>query len=194
MKVAQSSLTFCRVHGLDGSWNSPGQNTEVGSLSLLQGIFPTQGRNPGLPHCRQILHQLSHKGSPQILEWATYPSPGDLPDPGIEPGSPALQTDSYQLSYQGSPAVGNAAANASRSPIQPICKLPTINPIIILYGVARFTFWSQNFFQFRGYYSISLLLKSYILLLISICNFFGYIKNVFYKEQQSYGIGLKSGR
>ena len=42
-------------------WNSPGQNTDVGSLFLLQGIFPTQGSNPGLPHCRQILYQLSHK-------------------------------------------------------------------------------------------------------------------------------------
>ena len=41
-------------------------NTGVGSLSLLQGIFPTQGSNPGLPHCRQILSQLSHKGSPFI--------------------------------------------------------------------------------------------------------------------------------
>jgi len=41
-----------------------GQNTGVGSLSLLQGIFPTQGSNPGLSHCRQILYQLSHKGSP----------------------------------------------------------------------------------------------------------------------------------
>ena len=44
-------------------WNSPGQNTGVGSRSLLQGIFPTQGSNPGLPHCRQILYQLSHQGS-----------------------------------------------------------------------------------------------------------------------------------
>ena len=44
-------------------WNSPGQNTGVGSLSLLQGIFPTQGSNPGLLHCRQILYQLSPKGS-----------------------------------------------------------------------------------------------------------------------------------
>jgi len=34
-------------------------------LSLLQGIFPTQGSNPGLPHCRRILYQLSHKGSPR---------------------------------------------------------------------------------------------------------------------------------
>ena len=42
-------------------WNSPGENTGVGSLSLLQGIFPSQGSNPGLPHCRQILY----KGSPK---------------------------------------------------------------------------------------------------------------------------------
>ena len=48
-------------HGLYSPWNSPGQNTGVGSFSLLQGIFPTQGSNPGLPHCRQILYQLSHQ-------------------------------------------------------------------------------------------------------------------------------------
>ena len=53
-----------RPHGLYSPWNSPGQNTRVDSLSLLQGIFPTQGLNPGLLHCRQTLHQLSHRGSP----------------------------------------------------------------------------------------------------------------------------------
>ena len=62
-----------RPHGLYNPWNSPGQNTGVGSLSLLQGIFPTQGLSPGLLHCRQILYQLSHKGSPRILEWVAYP-------------------------------------------------------------------------------------------------------------------------
>ena len=50
-----------RPHGLYSPWNSPGQNTEVGSLSFLQGIFLTQGSNPGLPHCRQTLYQLSHR-------------------------------------------------------------------------------------------------------------------------------------
>ena len=50
-------------HELYSPWNSPGQNTRVGSLSLLQGIFPTQRSNPGLPYCRQILYQLSHKKS-----------------------------------------------------------------------------------------------------------------------------------
>ena len=43
-------------------WNSLGQNIGVGGLSLLQGIFPTQGSNPSLLHCRRILYQLSHKG------------------------------------------------------------------------------------------------------------------------------------
>ena len=62
-----------RPHGLYSSWNSPGRNTGVGSLSLLQEIFPTQGSNPGLPHCRWILYQLSHMGSPRILEWVSYP-------------------------------------------------------------------------------------------------------------------------
>ena len=60
-------------HGLYSPWNSPGQNTGVGSLSLLQGLFPTQGLNPGLQHCRWILYQLSHQGSPRILEWVAYP-------------------------------------------------------------------------------------------------------------------------
>ena len=55
-------------HGLYSPWNSPGQNTRVGSLSLLQGIFPTQGSNLGLLHCRQILYQLSYEGSPITLE------------------------------------------------------------------------------------------------------------------------------
>ena len=44
-----------------------------GSCSLLQGIFLTKGLNPGLPHCRQILYQLSHQGSPRLLEWVSYP-------------------------------------------------------------------------------------------------------------------------
>ena len=60
-------------YGQYSPWNSPGQNTGGGSLSLLQGIFPAQGLNPRLQHCRQIYSQLSHKGSPWILEWVAYP-------------------------------------------------------------------------------------------------------------------------
>ena len=81
--------------GLYNTWNSPGQNTGVGSLSLLQRIFPTQGSNPGLPHCRWILYQLSHKGSLRILEWVAYPR--------IKPVSPALKVDSLPTEPQGKP-------------------------------------------------------------------------------------------
>ena len=55
------------------SRTSPGKNTGVGSHSLLRGIFPTQGWNPGLPHCRRVLYQLSPQGNTAILEWIAYP-------------------------------------------------------------------------------------------------------------------------
>ena len=61
-------------HGLYSPWNSPGQNTGVGRLSLLQGIFPTQGSNPVLLHYRWILYQLSHQGSPRPLETSSINS------------------------------------------------------------------------------------------------------------------------
>ena len=72
VKVTHSYLTLW-PHRLYSPWNSPGQNTRVGSLSRLQGNFPTKGSNPGLPHCRWILYQLNHKGGPRILEWVVYP-------------------------------------------------------------------------------------------------------------------------
>ena len=68
--VMSSSL---RLHGLWPArllcpWNSPGKDTGVGCCALLQGIFPTQGSNPGLPHCSWILYQLSNQGSPYIFK------------------------------------------------------------------------------------------------------------------------------
>ena len=63
VKVTQLDTTLCDP--MDYSpWNFPGRNTGVGSWSLPQGIFPNQGENPGFPHCRWILYQLSHQGSP----------------------------------------------------------------------------------------------------------------------------------
>ena len=61
------------LHELYTPWNSPGQNTGTGSRSLLQGIFPTQGSNPGLLHCSRILYCLSYQGSSRILEWVVCP-------------------------------------------------------------------------------------------------------------------------
>ena len=63
VKVTQLCPTLCDL--MDYSpWNSPGQNAGVGSCSLLQGIFPTQRSNPGLPHRRWIIHHLNHQGGP----------------------------------------------------------------------------------------------------------------------------------
>ena len=61
LSVVSNSL---RPYGLHSPWNSPGRNTGVGSLSLLQQIFPTQESSWGLLYCRQILYQLSYQGSP----------------------------------------------------------------------------------------------------------------------------------
>ena len=74
VKVAQLYLTHWNPM-VSSPWNSPGQNTGVGSLSFLSWgwVFPTQGSNSGLSHCRQILYQLNHKGRPRILEWVAYP-------------------------------------------------------------------------------------------------------------------------
>ena len=99
--VVSNSL---RPHRLYSPWNSLGQNTGVGSLSLLQGIFPTQGSNPGFPHCRQILYQLSHKGIPRILEWVAYfLLQWIFLTQELNQGSPALQVDSLSAELSGKP-------------------------------------------------------------------------------------------
>ena len=80
------------------------KNTGVGSLSLLQGIFPTQGSNPSLSHCGWILYQLSHKESPRILEWVAYAfSSGIFLTQDLNRGLLHCRWILYQLSYQGSP-------------------------------------------------------------------------------------------
>ena len=62
---------FLRAYGPYSPWNSPGQNTRVGSLSLLQKIFLTQESNWDLLHCRQVLDQLTYQGSLQLLRVKT---------------------------------------------------------------------------------------------------------------------------
>ena len=76
--VTQLCLTLsnpmdCSPPGSSVYGDSPGKNAEVGCHALLQGIFPTQGLNPGILHCRWILYRLSHQGNPRILEWVAYP-------------------------------------------------------------------------------------------------------------------------
>ena len=72
-EVAQSCLTFCNpmdcvAYQVLCPWNFPGKSTGVGCHYLLQGIFLTQGLNPGLLHCRQMLYHLSHQGNPKEIE------------------------------------------------------------------------------------------------------------------------------
>ena len=91
------------IHGLWPTrllcaWDSPGKNTGVGCHALLQGIFPTQGSNPSLPHCRWILYHLSHQGSPRILEWVAHPFSRYLSNPGIKT---ELQADSLLAELPG---------------------------------------------------------------------------------------------
>ena len=90
-------------HGLDSPWNSPGQNTGVGSLSLLQGIFPTQGSNPGLLQCRRILYQLSHKGSPRTLQCIAYPFSSGSLGPRNWTGVSCIAGDSLPTELSGMP-------------------------------------------------------------------------------------------
>ena len=95
----QSCLTLfdpmdCSPPDSSGHEDSSGQNTGVGSHSLLQGIFSAQRLKTGLLHCRQILYHVNHKRSPIILEWVAYPfSRMENLNPGIEPVSPVLQVN-----------------------------------------------------------------------------------------------------
>ena len=97
-----------RPHGLYSLWNSPAQNIGVGILSLLQGIFPTQVSNPGFPHCRWIPYQLTHKGSPRILEWVAYLFSSGSSQPRNRTGSPAMKAVSLPTELSGKPTIAQS--------------------------------------------------------------------------------------
>ena len=112
--VTQSHPTLCgpmdssppgsSVHG-----DSPGKNTGVGCRALLQQIFPTQGLNSGLPHCRWILHHLSCQGNSRILEWVAYLFlQGVFPTQELNWGPLHCRQILYRLSYQESPRSSTA--------------------------------------------------------------------------------------
>ena len=119
-----------RPHELYSPWNSPDQNTRVGSLSFLLGIFPTQGFNPGLPHCRWILYQLSHKGSPRILEWVAYP---------FSSGSPQLRN------WSGVSCIAGGFFNNWAIRDRPICT--PISWLLAMFLYKSSTVLSQMIFQ-----------------------------------------------
>ena len=119
-------------HGRYSLWNSPGQNTGVGSLSLLQGIFPTQGSNPGLPHYRWVLYQLSHKGSPRILKWVAYPFSSGFSQSRNRTRVSCIAGDSLPTELSGKPCFCQTNLN-SNPPLQVAIYVTTVQ--ICLFGV-----------------------------------------------------------
>ena len=104
--VAQSYLTLCdpmdcSLPSSSSHGDSSGKNNAVSCYALLQGIFPTQGSNPGLPNCRQFLYHLSHQGSPRILECVAYPLQGIFQTQKSNRGLLHCWQILHQLSYQG---------------------------------------------------------------------------------------------
>ena len=101
LSESESSVLLSVTPWTVESMNSPGQDTGVGSPSLLQGIFPTQGLNPGLPHYRQIFFTCwATREAQEYWSGQSIPSPGDFPDPGIEPE----QANSLPAELRGKPS------------------------------------------------------------------------------------------
>ena len=90
-------------HGLHSPWNSPGQNTGVGSLSLLQGIFSNPEIEPWSPALWADCLPAEPQVKPEYWSGKPIPSPAHLPNPGVKPGSPALQEHSLQTELWGKP-------------------------------------------------------------------------------------------
>ena len=94
----------CSTSGSSVHGDSPGKNTGVGCHAFLQGIFPTQGSNPGLLHCRQILYLLSHQGSPRILEWIAYSFSRGTSPPRNQAGVSCIAHSYLPAELQGKPS------------------------------------------------------------------------------------------
>ena len=138
MKLPTSSLNFYITesesgstvsdslwpHGLYSPWNSPGQNTGVGSLSLFQGIFPTQGLNPGLRHCRWTVYQLSHREA--LLYYWRLPNTPFICEalvsvPGL-PGDSGVKNPPSNAGVAGSiPGSGRSPRGGNGNPLQYAC-------------------------------------------------------------------------
>ena len=113
-------MSDCSPPGFSVHGDSPGKNTGMGCHFLLQGIFPTQESNPGLPHCRQILTVWATKESQEHWSGWLIPSPGDLPDTGIQLGSPASQVDFWPTELPGKPGLQKREKYKKESPGFPL--------------------------------------------------------------------------
>ena len=128
----------CKADALPVEPQGKPKNTVVGSLSLLQGIFPSQESNQGLLHFRQVLYQLSYKGSPKTLEWISYPF-------SRESSRPRNQT---RVSWI---AGGFFSSWAIRE--APFSDWPLLDPPVYLSMVATFFFKFDNFHIYFVFFS-----------------------------------------
>ena len=129
MKVAQSCLTLCNPMDYG---NSPGQDTGVDSLFLLQGIFPNPGIESGSPTLQVDSLPAELQGKPENTGLGSLiVSPGDLPDPGIELGCPALQANCLPTELPGKPLLHS-------SPFSAFCLMSTFPKF--LYSILYFSF------------------------------------------------------
>ena len=103
----------CSPPGSSVPGDSPDKNTGMGCHALLQGAFPTQGLNPGLPHCRRILCQLSHKGSPEHRNGSLSLLRGIIPTQGLNPGLLPCRQILNQLSHKVNPRILSWVAHLS---------------------------------------------------------------------------------
>ena len=94
VKVAQSCPTLCHPMGYTVHGILQARILEWEAFPFSRGIFPNQGSIPGLLHCRRILYQLSHKGSPRTLEWVAHPFSSGSSQPKNQMGSLVLHADS----------------------------------------------------------------------------------------------------
>ena len=97
------NLMDCSPPGSSVPGDSPGKKTGLGCHTLLHGIFPTQGSNPGFPHFRWILYHLATREAHEYWGGQPFPSSGDLPNPGIKTRSLAFQVDSLPGKPPGKP-------------------------------------------------------------------------------------------
>ena len=99
-------------------WNSPGKNTGVDCHFLLQGIFPTQGLNLGLPHCKETLYQLSHQGRP-LITWEMEIKTGASQVAQVVKNTPASPGNLREV--DSIPGSGRSPGGGSGNPLQYSC-------------------------------------------------------------------------
>ena len=136
------SLPGSSVHG-----DSPGRNIVTGCHALFQGIFPTQGLNPGVLHHSQILYPQSHTGSRSILEWVTNPfsRESSCPDPGIELVSPELHVDSLPAELPGKPLKIHITVKILEIIFSRLICVNIVFPDITIKGHILFSLWMVVF-------------------------------------------------